>query len=414
MRRKPLLAIAVIASFVLAACARSDPGPASKPAPEDVLFVRTARGVTLVTGLPEGVAVRLPDAVPSIDWSAVVRAIPQGRQTQVVALDTSSGEELWSQEVQGTFEVKVASQNGQMVALGRPGGGTGYPDGRSSTTLVIIGEDGSEPRTIYLKGNYEPEAFSTDGGSLFVIEYIPPRAPTAYRVRRLDLRTGEVGGVYTVDAELQTAMQGTARIQTASPDGRRLYTLYSLEDADGDLHSFVHVLSLDQEWAHCVDLPSDFRTEKERAVAMSVSPDGSNLYVADVLTGDVAEIDTTALRVTQTAQLPLGPWGRDPAHAARGADGTLYLGSGTGLHAIDAATFSPGASWDFEQPIMGIQAGSDGRRLYVGLPDRIAVIDTASGRGLEALQPERVEEISQLGTSTRIVELDTRVGKCAC
>jgi hypothetical protein len=411
MRTKPFL-VGTLA-LVLAGCSPSDGGSGPARTRDDLLFLRTPRGLALVKARPDAVAVHFSDAVPSMDWSAVVQAVPDGKTTRIEAFDTASGEELWSRPVPEGLEVKAVAEDGRAAVLGKPRRDGTYPLGRSTTRFVIV-PSGGEARTITLDGNFEPEAFSTDGGSLFVIEYIPPRAPTAYRVRRLDLRTGEVGGVYTVDAELQTAMQGTARIQTASPDGRRLYTLYSLEDADGDLHSFVHVLSLDQEWAHCVVLPSDFRTEKERAVAMSVSPDGSNLYVADVLTGDVAEIDTKALRVTQTAQLPLGPWGRDPAHAARGADGTLYLGSGTGLHAIDAATFSPGASWDFEQPIMGIQAGSDGRRLYVGLPDRIAVIDTASGRGLEALQPERVEEISQLGTSTRIVERDTRVGKCAC
>jgi hypothetical protein len=413
MRRNPLLAIVVLASFVLAACARSDPGPASNPAPEDVLFVRTASGVTLVKGLPEAVAVRLPDAVPSIDWSAVVRAIPQGRETQVVALDTSSGEELWSQDVQGTFEVKVASQNGQMVALGRPGGGTGYPDGRSSTTLVIIGEDGSEPRTMFLEGNYEPEAFSTDGGSLFVIEYLPPMDPTSYRVRRLDLGTGEVGGVYTVDAELQEAMQGTARIQAASPDGDRLYTLYSLKGDDGVQHSFIHVLSLDEEWAHCIDLPAGFAAGSEKAIALSVAPDGKRLYVADAASDMVAELDTEALTVARTNGVDFGISGA-PAHAVRGPGGMLYLASGTRLQAVDPSTLAPGRSWYLDDKISGIQAAIDGSRLYVGLKDRIVILDTATGENLGSLSPTDLGNIGQLGSSTRLLDQERKVVTCAC
>jgi hypothetical protein len=411
MRTKPFL-VGTLA-LVLAGCSPGDGGSGPARARDDLLFLRTPRGLALVKAQPDAAAVHFSDAVPSMDWSSVVQAVPDGETTRIEAFDTTSGEELWSRPVPEGLEVKAVAEDGRAAVLGEPRRGGTYPVGRSTTRFVIV-PSGGEARTITLDGNFEPEAFSTDGGSLFVIEYIPPRAPTAYRVRRLDLRTGEVGGVYTVDEELQTAMQGTARIQTASPDGRRLYTLYSLEGADGDLHSFVHVLSLDEQWAHCVDLPSDFRTVKERAVAMSVSPDGRDLYVADALTGEVAEIDTQALRVTRTAELTLGPWGRDPAHAAGGPNGMLYVGSGTGLHAIDATTFAAGRSWDFEQPIMGLQAGSDGERLYVGLPDRIAVIDTASGRGLETLRPERVDQISQLGTSTRTLDRDRRTSKCAC
>jgi hypothetical protein len=64
--------------------------------------------------------------------------------------------------------------------------------------------------------------------------------------------------------------------------------------------------------------------------------------------------------------------------------------------------------------IMGIQAGADGRRLYVGLSDRIAVIDTATGRSLEALTPDRIESIDQLGQSTRVLNEVRRNITCAC
>jgi YVTN family beta-propeller protein len=414
MRKMPLLAMAVLGSFVLASCAGSAPGPVSKPAPKDVLFVRTSRGVTLVRGLPEGVAVRLSDAVPSIDWSAVVQAIPTaGRDTRIVALDSTSGEELWSQVVGGTFEVKAASQNGQLVALGSPGGGAGYPDGRSSTTLVVMSQDGSEPRTIHLEGNFEPEAFSTDGGSLFVIEYLPPRNPTSYRVRRLDLATEEVGGVYTVDLELQKAMQGTARIQAASPDGGRLYTLYSLKDADGVRRSFIHVLSLDEEWAHCIDLPAGFGAATEKAVALSVAPDGKRLYVADSSSDMVAELDTEALTVARSTDVDFGTSGA-PAHAVRGSDGMLYLASGTRLLSVDPSTLAPGRSWYMEERISGMQAAIDGSRLYVGLNDQIVVLETATGKRLGTLSPEDLGNIGQLGQSTRLLDKERKVVTCAC
>ena len=401
-------------AVLMSGCATGGPGTGSARPAEDVLFLRTPRGVALVKARADAVAVHFSDAVPSTDWSAVVQSITRDGDTYVEAFDTSSGDELWSRPVARNLEVKVASQDGRQVVLGRTGDDGGYPPGRSSTRFVVIDQETAEPRELTLEGNYEPEAFSTDGGSLFVIEYLPPRDPTSYQVRRLDLTTGEVGGVYTVDAELQERMQGTARVQAASPNGDRLYTLYSLKDPDGSVHSFVHVLSLDEEWAHCVDLPDTFEIANERAIAMSVAPDGGRLYVADALSGALAEIDTEALTVTRTAEVTLGPWGGRAAHAARGADGKLYIGSGSRLLSIDAATLSPGRSWDLQDRINGIQAGTDGSRLYVGLKDRIAVIDTGTGRALEALTPDRIEAIEQLGQSTRVLVQGRKRITCAC
>jgi YVTN family beta-propeller protein len=406
--------LGMVAALVgLAFVGEARPGATPQPRPDDVLFLRSADGIILVRGLPEGVAVRIPRAVPSTDWSAVVRAVPQGTQTSVVVLDPRSGDELWTREVAGKLEVEVASQEGRQVALGSRGALGGYAGGRSSTTLVIVGRDDPQPKTIELDGNFEPEAFSTDGDSLFVVEYLPPMRPTSYRVRRLDLRTEEVGGVYTVDAELQEAMQGTARIQTASPDGARLYTLYSLQDADGTKHAFVHVLSLDEEWAHCVDLPPTFGTTTEGSIALTIAPDGKRLYVTDASSGTVAEVDTTALTVTRSAQVGFGSGG-GPAHAATGPDGSVYLGRGTGLVALDGSTLAPGRSWDLEKRITGLQASNDGARLYVGLRDEIVILDPKTGSIVGVLDPDGLGVIDQLGQSTAPLEEERSEIECAC
>lgn len=300
-----------------------------------------------------------------------------------------------------------------MVALGSSREGTGYSASRSFTRLAVIDQNHAEPRTIELEGNYEPEAFSTDGGSLFVIEYLPPRRPTSYRVRRLDLRTEEVVGVYTVDADLQEAMQGTARIQAGSPDGRRLYTLYTIDGADGTRHAFIHVLSLDELWAHCVDLPAPFGSTSEQEIALSVAPDGTRLYVADGSTGAVAEVDTEALTVARTAHAAFGSQG-GAAHAARGRDGMLYLGKGERLVALDASTFAPARSWEMEGRITGIQAARNGGRLYVGLRKEIVILDTATGRRLGALDLANIGTIDQLGQSTHSLDEERTEIVCAC
>jgi hypothetical protein len=408
MLKRLFIPVFAVVGFMLADSA--SPGAGTRP--EDVLFLRTQEGITLVHAVPNGAAVSLPDAVPSTDWSAAVRAIRQKGETQIVALDSASGARLWTREAAGNLEVKIASEHGRLVALGSPRGSAGYPVGRSNTTLVIAGEDLPEPRTIELTGNYEPEAFSTDGQSLFVVEYLPPKRPTSYRVRRLDLRTEEVVGVFTVDAELQESMQGTARVQAFSPDGRRLYTLYTIDGGAGKRQAFVHVLSLDELWAHCVDLPAAFGTADERAIALSVTPDGRRLYVAEGSTGTVAEVDTQTLSVARTAQAAFGSDG-GTAHAVAGPKETLYLAKGTGLTAVDAATLVPGPSWDVQERITGIQAATDGTRLYVGLKDQILILDSATGERLGSLDPANLK-IDQLGQSTRTLDEERTRIQCAC
>jgi YVTN family beta-propeller protein len=246
-----------------------------------------------------------------------------------------------------------------------------------------------------------------------VVEYLPPSDPTRYRVRRLDLRTEEVVGVYTVDAELQEAMEGTARVQASSPDGRRLYTLYTVAGPGGTRRAFVHVLSLDELWAHCVDLPPVFETASERSIAIAVAPDGRRLYVADADTGTVAEVDTEALAVTRTVQAAFGSRG-GTAHGAVGSDGRLYLGKGSGLSSLDVSTLSAGRSWEMAGRITGIQVANDGGRVYVGLKDRIVVLDSATGETLGELDPANVGSIAQLGQSTRSLEEERTEIECAC
>jgi hypothetical protein len=287
----------------------------------------------------------------------------------------------------------------------RPRGGS-YGPARSTA-------DTAEARAIQLVGNYEPEAFSTDGQSLFVVEYLPPMNPTRYRVRRLDLKTEQVVGVFTVDAELQESMEGTARVQAASPDGRRLYTLYTVEDGHGARHAFVHVLSLDELWAHCVDLPPSFGTAPEQAIGISVAPDGKHLYAADTSTGTVAEIDTTSLAVTRTAPSPIELSRGGVAHAAVGGDGTFYVAKGRQLNALDPSTLSTKDTWEMESRITGIQPASQGTRVYVGLKDQIVILDPTTGDRLGMLDPGD-ERIDRIGTATQPLEMLREVISCAC
>lgn len=397
--------VAFISLVVLVACGVAE----GTPTAPDVLFLQSSQGVTVVETGATAPTFKGSGAVPSGDWSTVVRSEVSGTTTRVVATDPSSGSDLWADVIVGKLDPKVVSPDGGLVALG-PRGERYHGYGRAETKLVIAGQGLPEPRTITLDGNYEPEAFSTDGDSLFVISYLPARAPTRYQVRRLDLTTGRVHGVYTPDAELQQSMGGTARIQAASPDGTRLYTLYTVGGARGvPLHAFIHVLSLDEEWAHCIDLPDDFAIAAESATALVVSPDGKSLYVANTVSGAVAELDTQSFQVTRTTR---SSFQRGDAHAAIGSDSTLYVASGHYVVAISGADFGDRWSSKLPQPIRGLQVTENGEKLYVGLRSRVASLDTNSGEMLDTLDPPGIKTIQKFGPVVGLEEEE--ILKCAC
>ena len=381
MRRASGVLVAAI--VLLGGCGQIEPI-------DEVLFLFTPRGVAVVKAGSDSPTFLAAGAVPSRDWSTVVHAQLRRRATRVSAFIPSSGTKLWGQDLPGALRTKIVSEDGNLAALG-PATERYYNFGRRQTHLVIAGST-TPTRTYDLKGNLEPEAFSTDGSSVFVLQYSPARAPTRYQVRRLDLATGRVHDVYTPDAHLQEAMRGDARVQAVSPDGRRLYTLYTLRTSDGT-HAFIHVLSLDEMWAHCIDLPEGFGIGAS-STALTTSSDGRRLYVANAVSHAIAEIDPFALEVVRSAEIDFGvPQG---ARAVQSHD-SLYLASGRYLTQLALSDFSKQRTWTFDGRISGIQAEEDSGYVYVGLKGRVVVLDSASGQRLKSLDPPGVGRIGVLG-----------------
>jgi outer membrane protein assembly factor BamB len=388
---------ALLTLIILASCGGPNQAESSGVPRADVLFLRSAASVAVVrTGEVEP-AFKAP-AVPSSDWSTVVRGILGSETTRVAALNPYSGEERWDQVVRGKLNVKIVSNDGERVALA-PVRERHFSLGRAKTELVVTGRKMGSPRVVELAGNYEPEAFSTDGKSLFVIKYLPARNPSRYQVRRLDVATGRVHGVYTPDAHLQRAMGGNARVQAGSPDGRRLYTLYTVREA-GERYAFIHVLSLDELWAHCIDLPAGFGTNADSATVITLSPDGRRLYVGNAATGALAEIDSNTFGVLNSTTVDFGE-GRGSMHAAHDSGGNLYFGRGRNVTAVDARSLTSGGAWQVPRRITGLQVAADDRRVYVGMPKQVAVVEPTAGRLLETIDPPGIRWIDQFGPVMR-------------
>jgi YVTN family beta-propeller protein len=393
--------------LVLASCGQP---PAVEQAEQSLLFLRSSSGVALIEPGAAEAAYVGTTSVPTRDWSTVVRAYVVDGETRLTSLDPETKSEHWAQTLPGRLRVKVVSEDGRIAALSPRREGS-YLSGRKETRLTIVRSNGDSDE-FTLKGNYEPEAFSTDGQSLFVISYLPARAPTKYQVRRLDLTSGAVKGVYTPHEELQEAMGGTARIQQGSPDGKRLYTLYTVGRGDNG-YAFIHVLSLDELWAHCIALPEGFAEGPERATALSVSPDGSRLYVTNSDSEMVAEIDTEDLAVARSSPVEMGFRGK--THATNPSNSTMYVASDAEITAVDTSDLSELQRWTMEDTVTGLQGSADGLKLYVGLSKHITTIDIASGEMIETIDPPGIGRITQLGPEGPPLEKEvSKVLKCAC
>ncbi|MEA2434865.1 MAG: hypothetical protein QOG54_2322 [Actinomycetota bacterium] len=405
MPKQAFAALLVLSMLVLAGCGQLQEAGSSG---RDILFLRSNRGLTVIAAGAEAPSFHAA-AVPSRDWTTVIRSSFDRRGTRVWAVDPSAGEVTWEQHLGGRLMVKLTAEEADMVALA-PIRERHFSVGRRHTRLTIAGRSLSEPKSILLKGNYEPEAFSTDRKSLFVIRFLPARAPTRYQVRRLDIEEGRVHAVYTPDADLQESMGGTARIQTASPDGSRLYTLYTTGTGN-DRYAFIHVLSLDEIWAHCIDLPPEFAKHADTATSISVSPDGRRLYVVNAAAGMMAEVDTSTLEVVKTA--PIDFVVAAHVHSAVDDSGsTVFFTSGNSVAAVNTMDLTVRASWEMDQKVQGVQVAVDGARVYVGLVDRIVVLDAASGKQLESIDPPGIKRIQEFGPVIRSIDQAGIV--CAC
>ncbi|MEH0820765.1 MULTISPECIES: YncE family protein [unclassified Micromonospora] len=131
-------------------------------------------------------------------------------------------------------------------------------------------------------------------------------------------------------------------------------------------------------WAYCIDLPHPFGEAAAIGHAMTISPDGGRLFVADVTSGTIAEIDTEELSVRRTDTQPRGV---GTAHAAADSD-RLFIGAGTLVRTMDLTGPGRAADWWVGEPVCGLVLSRDGRRLYVGQNDGVSWHDPCTGTAL--------------------------------
>ena len=379
-------------AVVLGACG---PGPANQTnsaIPDDLLFVPTDAGLDLISAASGTVSSSITGGIASFDYSVLASTEPTADGTLVRRMDLA-GHDLTRASVSGSVSARVISPSGELVAVTEPTpeGATPYvPGGRSSTRVVVVDSHGKE-REYDLRGNFDPEAFSTNDRQLFMIEYIPAQAPNRYRVRRLNLATRRVLPIGRSKAAAPEQMQGTGRTQVYSPNGNELYTLYTQqreaghedEGIHGD-HAFVHLLNLDGAWTHCIDLPDSFGSGAATASAMAVTPNGARLFVVGWTEGVVAVAAPQNLSLSREAEVNFGE--PDDRTFAQATDERLYVGGASEVVVLDTDDFGETARWPMRAEITGLTLSDDGSRLYVSMSGEIDVLDASTGEMLNELE----------------------------
>lgn len=364
------------AAGVLAACDETTPGASNGTRlkvlalhQDGIGVVDLGRGDWLVPPAPAALPPDHRGLATTHGGDLAVWRLSDGQRTAVADLD-------------GAWTPRAVIRGSVALIQGDHGSAIYEPVGRSTTKIMITGHE----RRFDLPGNLEPEAFSPDGSRLYLLDYLPPEAPDIYRVRVLDLATGQIHPLATrakkaIPAGAEETMRGRGRHAVYDPANGILFTLYThqpdhrhtgellgVRPGAPDVHAFIHALHLGEGWAFCIDLPEPFGRDSADGHTLVLSAKSPDLmFAVSAAHGVVAEIDRRELTVKNSRSIPA------MAGSATGvstADGALMLAVGARL--TDTAT-----TWTLPAPAGGLVAGPDGL-LWTCLDGKITGLEWAS------------------------------------
>jgi hypothetical protein len=375
----------LLAGSGLAAAAAGCREPAARAdaALPDVVLADSTRGLLRLS--PAGEQVLGTSALAGFDGAHLYAR----KDANLVQLDPATGATTRSRAIGDGWLPRAVSLDGRACALGRTPA-TDRPAARARTPLLITGPAGD--REYDLPGVIEPDAFTSDGQGLFVLDWLPATAPDHYRVRLLDLASGEVQPLFTrnkvpVPAGAEEEMRGDGRQAILSADRQMLFTLYThqpghqhtrdlLSGRPGNAHAFVHVLHLTERWAYCLDLPHPFGEGPTAGHAMAATP--GRLAVADLNSGRLAYANPSTLAIDRIIEVPVAPGAT--AALALTPDGRTLVGGADRISVLDAG--GARTEWTAPAPLKGLALSPDGTRVYVGAERRLLWLDATSGARL--------------------------------
>jgi hypothetical protein len=407
MRVRLLVTVSVLALLTAACTGSIAPGTpeANGRIPvEETLLLGTPDGPLLVRAPVGSVLFDGPGAVSSLGGAWVLSTAASDGTTLLEAHDGTTGRILSTATIPGELEARIVSESGRAVAMMEPlpeGWDPAVPFPRARTRIVVADPTGERQTiSLNLRGNFEPEAFSTNDDQLFLIQHLPAETPSAYRVTVLDLVREKLLPVFGPFKGPAERMPGTRLSQLLSPDAAQLYTLYTsarpgyvphaAPGASDTAVSFVHVRSLQDGWAHCAGLPKPMWDRPSSEQAMATTPDGSSLFVIDAGLGLVAALDTESLEM-RTTPIDLsgdGDIARTAAQVSPDGETLLVSVAGAGgsvVTAFDAATFEAIETWQLEGAVSGLDFSSDGSSVYAATDGKVVVLDARNGLEIGAV-----------------------------
>jgi len=192
-----------------------------------------------------------------------------------------------------------------------------------------------------------------------------------------------------------------------SPDRQTLYTLYTNQpdhlhsrdlaaghtQSNGNVYAFVHVLSLAEGWAFCLDLPQPVGMGSAEADILALSPDGRLLFVVDRSSGAVVVADAEQLYVRSTTNIGGDPLA-DHAAAVVGLDDTLFIGLANDVVALNPRSLAVQQHIPLPTSPNALGISPDGERLFVASADALYALDAGTGAELGRLSAVGVQAIA--------------------
>ncbi|MBA2462473.1 MAG: hypothetical protein H0V45_12010 [Actinobacteria bacterium] len=392
MRRLiPLLALLAVSAVPAAGapangCPVPCSGQISSPEGTQLLYVQPAGvggPVHAYDTTSGGRLFSLPAGITSADGRSHVTATARRLGTVVSRLRVANATIASTMLVDGRWRLAGVSPTGRFAALSR------QTRDRSSTGVAIL--DLARKRLAHrlqLDGDFEVETVSTDGKRLFLIEHLGEAEGESggqqYSVRLFDLSRERLSSKPLRGKGEQSVMAGYAWSGVGSPDGRWLLTLYL--NTQRKL-AFVHALDLERSSPVCIFLPSSGAAfDALKRYGLTLSPDGSRLYATNAALGAVAEIDLATRKVVRTARFPAtrdlsGQSSLAGTISRKGR--TLYFSPGRDLWAYDTAYGVVRGPYRTGGAIVGFGFGFGDRRVHALRADgRMLAFDAATGRRL--------------------------------
>jgi DNA-binding beta-propeller fold protein YncE len=354
--------------------------------------------------------ISLPTGLTSMDHQKLYVATAKGGQTTINVINTQNGATIRSMVISGTFSTAgqgfagaLVSSDGHWLALVQ------QKQNNNATTIALVDtQAGRLAKTIQLHGNFDLDALSPDGSSLYLLQKLNDGSGHYY-VKLYNVNENKLYDYTIVDkTDINERMTGVALVRQMAGDGTSAYTLYTNTSQN---KAFVHILPLDGEafpFARCVDLPTGNSADLLHYYTLTLSPDGGTLYAVNAALGVASLINldnggTSNIfndRVVSTIHFNPGKTNSSTSDASRmlynGAalspDGKmLYVVGMNGIWAINASDLqvqrNSVAHYLTQQSFTGIGLSSDGRTLYAVDPGHgITVFDITTRQIQQVIQ----------------------------